>query len=164
MSADDRTITGTRSVFGHQARFRLVRLFPANRKDLHLRSIIYELLWFLNGMPMLNIYRKMESMRNGWADENGELGVLHGAQWTAWQKPNGELVNQINQVIKSISDNRMEEGTSFVWNPGELELVALPPCHALAVLCSGRKTKLSTLPKECRLVFESPSISLPIPF
>ena len=104
---DDRTGTGTLSVFGHQARFRLDNRFPLlTTKKLHLKSIIYELLWFLNGDTNVKYLQDNGvSIWDEWADEEGNLGRVYGAQWTAWQKPNGEFINQINQVIQSISEN-----------------------------------------------------------
>ncbi len=161
VNRDDRTGTGTRSVFGHQTRFRLDQTFPLlTTKKLHLRSIIYELLWFLNGDTNVKYLQENGvSIWNEWADENGELGRVYGAQWTAWQKPNGELVNQINQVIQSISDN--PDGRRHIvcaWNPGELDLMALPPCHALFQFYVA-EGKLS-----CQLYQRSADLFLGVPF
>lgn len=157
----DRTGTGTRSVFGYQARFRLDDTFPLlTTKKLHLRSIIYELLWFLNGDTNVDYLQKNGvSIWDEWADEHGNLGRVYGAQWTAWRKPNGEHLNQINEVIRSISEN--PNGRRHIvcaWNPGELELMALPPCHALFqfYVVDG---KLS-----CQLYQRSADLFLGVPF
>ncbi len=158
---DDRTGTGTLSVFGRQARFRLDEGFPLlTTKKLHLRSIIYELLWFLNGDTNIGYLNENGvSIWNEWADENGDLGRVYGAQWTAWRKPNGEALDQIDEVIRSISEN--PSGRRHIvcaWNPGELELMALPPCHALFqfYVADG---KLS-----CQLYQRSADLFLGVPF
>jgi thymidylate synthase len=130
----DRTGTGTLSVFGRQLRFDLAHGFPlVTTKKLHLRSIIYELLWFLNGdtnIKYLN-YNGV-TIWNEWADENGELGPVYGHQWRSWPAPDGRQIDQITQVInqiKSKPDSRRHIVTA--WNPSEVDKMALPPCHAL---------------------------------
>ena len=130
----DRTGTGTYSVFGEQVRFSLEESFPLlTTKKLHLRSIIHELLWFLKGDTNIN-YLKENKVRiwDEWADEEGNLGRVYGAQWTDWKKPDGGSVNQIDQVVRSLRE-KPESRRHIVcaWNPGELHLMALPPCHAL---------------------------------
>ena len=130
----DRTGTGTHSVFGEQVRFSLEESFPLlTTKKLHLRSIIHELLWFLKGDTNIN-YLKENKVRiwDEWADEEGNLGRVYGAQWTDWKKPDGGSVNQIDQVVRSLRE-KPESRRHIVcaWNPGELHLMALPPCHAL---------------------------------
>ena len=130
----DRTGTGTLSVFGRQLRFDLAEGFPlVTTKKLHLRSIIYELLWFLNGETNVKYLNDNGvSIWNEWADENGELGPVYGHQWRSWPAPDGRQIDQITQVInqiKSKPDSRRHIVTA--WNPAEVDKMALPPCHAL---------------------------------
>ncbi|MXV39410.1 thymidylate synthase, partial [Flavobacteriaceae bacterium Ap0902] len=134
MDKDDRTGTGTRSVFGYQMRFDLKEGFPlVTTKKLHVKSIIHELLWFLNGDTNVK-YLQDNGVRiwNEWADENGELGPVYGKQWRSWSKPNGETLDQIKQVIDQIKNNPDSRRMMVsAWNVGELEDMALMPCHAL---------------------------------
>ena len=134
ISRGDRTGTGTHSVFGEQIRFPLEESFPLlTTKKLHLRSIIHELLWFLKGDVNVK-YLNDNNVRiwDEWADENGDLGRVYGAQWTNWRKPDGGSVNQIEDVIHSLQENPdSRRHIVCAWNPGELDLMALPPCHAL---------------------------------
>lgn len=130
----DRTGTGTRSVFGRQMRFDLSQGFPlVTTKRLHLRSIIYELLWFLKGdtnIKYLNDHGV--SIWDEWADEHGELGPVYGSQWRSWPTPDGKHIDQIAQVLEQIRtkpDSRRHMVTA--WNPAEVNKMALPPCHAL---------------------------------
>ncbi len=130
----DRTGTGTLSVFGHQMRFDLRAGFPLlTTKKLHLRSIIHELLWFLAGDTNVH-YLQENKVRiwNEWADENGDLGPIYGSQWRAWRTADGTSVDQIAQVIDDIRE-RPDSRRHIVsaWNVGELEKMALPPCHLL---------------------------------
>src|SRR5690349_4499080 len=130
----DRTGTGTRSVFGYQMRFDLQRGFPVTTtKKLHLKSIIYELLWFLKGDTNIKYLNDNGvSIWDEWADENGELGPVYGSQWRSWPAPNGQHIDQIAQVINQIKtkpDSRRHIVTA--WNPAEVDKMALPPCHAL---------------------------------
>jgi thymidylate synthase len=130
----DRTGTGTLSVFGRQLRFDLAHGFPlVTTKKLHLRSIIYELLWFLNGDTNIKYLNDNGvTIWNEWADENGELGPVYGHQWRSWPAPDGRQIDQITQVInqiKSKPDSRRHIVTA--WNPSEVDKMALPPCHAL---------------------------------
>lgn len=130
----DRTGTGTISVFGRQLRFDLSEGFPlVTTKKLHLRSIIYELLWFLNGDTNIKYLKENGvSIWDEWADENGELGPVYGHQWRSWPAPDGRRIDQITQVleqIKSKPDSRRHIVTA--WNPAEVDKMALPPCHAL---------------------------------
>jgi thymidylate synthase len=130
----DRTGTGTRSVFGRQLRFDLSQGFPlVTTKKLHLRSIIYELLWFLNGDTNIKYLQDNGvSIWDEWADEHGELGPVYGHQWRSWPAPDGRQIDQITQVlnqIKSKPDSRRHIVTA--WNPAEVDKMALPPCHAL---------------------------------
>ena len=130
----DRTGTGTVSVFGRQLRFDLSEGFPlVTTKKLHLRSIIYELLWFLKGDTNIKFLKDNGvSIWDEWADENGELGPVYGHQWRSWPAPDGRSIDQISQVISQIKqkpDSRRHIVTA--WNPGEVDKMALPPCHAL---------------------------------
>lgn len=130
----DRTGTGTYSVFGRQLRFDLAKGFPlVTTKKLHLRSIIYELLWFLNGDTNIKFLNDNGvSIWNEWADENGELGPVYGSQWRSWPTPDGRHIDQITQVLQQIKnkpDSRRHIVTA--WNPAEVDKMALPPCHAL---------------------------------
>ena len=130
----DRTGTGTLSVFGRQLRFDLSAGFPlVTTKKLHLRSIIYELLWFLRGDTNVK-YLKDNGVTiwDEWADPNGELGPVYGHQWRSWPAPDGRSIDQISQVIQQIRqkpDSRRHIVTA--WNPAEIDKMALPPCHAL---------------------------------
>ncbi|GHN01728.1 thymidylate synthase [Cytophagales bacterium WSM2-2] len=130
----DRTGTGTRSVFGRQLRFDLSQGFPlVTTKKLHLRSIIYELLWFLRGDTNIK-YLKDNGVTiwDEWADENGDLGPVYGSQWRSWPTPDGRKIDQIANVIHQIKtkpDSRRHIVSA--WNPAEVDEMALPPCHAL---------------------------------
>ena len=130
----DRTGTGTMSVFGNQMRFDMADGFPLlTTKKLHLKSIIYELLWFLRGDTNVH-YLQEHGVRiwNEWADENGELGPVYGHQWRSWPDSNGGTIDQIQTVvdmIKNHPDSRRMMVTA--WNPAEVEQMALPPCHCL---------------------------------
>jgi len=130
----DRTGTGTLSVFGRQLRFNLGDGFPlVTTKKLHLRSIIYELLWFLNGDTNIKYLKDNGvSIWDDWADENGELGPVYGSQWRSWPAQNGESIDQISKVLEQIK-NKPDSRRHIVsaWNPAEVDKMALPPCHAL---------------------------------
>ena len=131
---NDRTGTGTRSVFGYQMRFDLSEGFPlVTTKKLHLRSIIYELLWFLNGDTNVKyLQANGVSIWNDWADEEGELGPVYGKQWRAWPGKDGETVDQISKVINSIKTNPDSRRHMVVaYNPTYVDEMALPPCHSL---------------------------------
>lgn len=157
----DRTGTGTRSVFGHQMRFDLSQGFPlVTTKKLHLRSIIHELLWFLKGETNI-AYLKQNgvSIWDEWADENGDLGPVYGKQWRSWPTADGRQIDQIQQIlaqIKTSPDSRRIIVSA--WNVGELEQMALMPCHALFqfYVADG---KLS-----CQLYQRSADIFLGVPF
>src|SRR6186713_2888146 len=130
----DRTGTGTLSVFGRQLRFDLSEGFPlVTTKKLHLRSIIYELLWFLRGDTHIKYLKDHGvSIWDEWADENGDLGPVYGSQWRSWPAPDGRHIDQISLVlerIKSSPDSRRHIVSA--WNPAEVDQMALPPCHAL---------------------------------
>lgn len=130
----DRTGTGTLSCFGYQMRFDLSQGFPmVTTKKLHLKSIIYELLWFLNGDTNIK-YLQENGVRiwNEWADQNGDLGPVYGKQWRSWTKPNGESVDQMAKVIDTIKNNPNSRRIIVnAWNAGELDDMALTPCHCL---------------------------------
>ena len=157
----DRTGTGTRSVFGHQMRFDLGVGFPlVTTKKLHLRSIIHELLWFLQGDTNI-AYLKDNGVRiwDEWADDKGDLGPVYGAQWRAWPTPDGRHVDQISQVIEQIRrDPDSRRLLVSAWNVGELDKMALSPCHALFqfYVADG---KLS-----CQLYQRSADVFLGVPF
>lgn len=130
----DRTGTGTRSVFGYQMRFNLADGFPVlTTKKLHLKSIIHELLWFLSGNTNIR-YLKENGVRiwDEWADENGDLGRVYGAQWRSWRGANGETIDQISNLVQQIKNNPDSRRLIVsAWNPAEVDDMALPPCHAL---------------------------------
>ncbi len=157
----DRTGTGTISRFGHQMRFDLSEGFPmVTTKKLHLKSIIYELLWFLAGDTNVK-YLQDNGVRiwNEWADENGDLGHIYGYQWRSWPTPNGGHVDQISQVIDAIKNNPdSRRHLVSAWNVGELDKMNLPPCHILFqfYVADG---KLS-----CQLYQRSADVFLGVPF
>jgi thymidylate synthase len=157
----DRTGTGTISVFGHQMRFDLSEGFPAiTTKKLHLRSIIHELLWFLQGDTNIR-YLKENGVRiwDEWADENGDLGPVYGSQWRSWPAPNGEHIDQISQVIEQIKNNPDSRRIIVsAWNVGEIPNMALPPCHAFFQFYVA-EGKLS-----CQLYQRSADVFLGVPF
>ena len=158
---EDRTGTGTTSVFGYQMRFDLSQGFPlVTTKKLHLKSIIHELLWFLSGETNVR-YLQENGVRiwNEWADEAGELGPVYGSQWRSWPAANGDSIDQITQVIEQIKNNPDSRRIIVsAWNVGEIENMALPPCHAFFqfYVADG---KLS-----CQLYQRSADIFLGVPF
>ncbi len=130
----DRTGTGTLSVFGHQMRFDLAQGFPlVTTKKLHLKSIVYELLWFLAGDTNVRwLQEKGVSIWNEWADEQGELGPVYGHQWRSWPAPDGQAIDQIAWVVNEIKRNPDSRRLIVTaWNPADIEKMALPPCHCL---------------------------------
>lgn len=157
----DRTGTGTISVFGYQMRFDLSNGFPLlTTKKLHLKSIIYELLWFLNGDTNIG-YLTENGVRiwNEWADANGDLGPIYGKQWRSWSKPNGESVDQIAKLIHDLKTNPDSRRMIVnAWNVGELEQMALTPCHCLFQFYVA-DNKLS-----CQLYQRSADTFLGVPF
>jgi thymidylate synthase len=158
---EDRTGTGTLSVFGHQMRFDLSEGFPVlTTKKLHLKSIIHELLWFLKGETNVK-YLQENGVRiwNEWADENGELGPIYGYQWRSWPTPNGEHVDQISKAIDQIKNNPLSRRIIVsAWNVGQLDEMNLPPCHILFQFYVN-DGKLS-----CQLYQRSADIFLGVPF
>ena len=134
VSKTDRTGTGTLSVFGHQMRFDLADGFPlVTTKKIHLKSVIHELLWFIAGDTNTAYLKKNGvSIWDEWADENGDLGPVYGAQWRSWPKPDGGTIDQLRQVIEQIRSNPDSRRLIVTaWNPGEVDEMALPPCHCL---------------------------------
>lgn len=158
----DRTGVGTIGVFGAQARYDLSQSFPLlTTKKVHLKSIIHELLWFLKGDTNVRYLQDNQvTIWNEWADENGNLGRVYGAQWTDWRKPNGSSINQIKQVIDQIKrDPTSRRHLVVAWNPGEIDQMALPPCHALFQFYVNNNQELS-----CQLYQRSADIFLGVPF
>jgi thymidylate synthase len=130
----DRTGTGTRSIFGYQMRFDLSQGFPlVTTKKLHLKSIIYELLWFIRGETNVRwLQERGVTIWDEWADENGDLGPVYGSQWRSWPAPDGRHIDQLQAVIEQIKakpDSRRHIVSA--WNPAEVDNMALPPCHAM---------------------------------
>ena len=158
---EDRTGTGTKSIFGHQMRFDLSKGFPCvTTKKLHMKSIIHELLWFLKGDTNIK-YLKENGVRiwDEWADENGDLGNVYGYQWRSWPTPEGEHIDQIKNVIDTLKANPNSRRIIVsAWNVGEIEKMALPPCHAFFQFYVAQG-KLS-----CQLYQRSADIFLGVPF
>jgi len=158
---DDRTGTGTLSVFGYQMRFDLSQGFPlVTTKKLHTRSIIYELLWFLRGDTNIKYLRDNGvTIWDEWADENGDLGPVYGRQWRSWPAPDGKPIDQISRTVDLIRRNPDSRRIIVsAWNVGELEQMALTPCHTLFQFWVGNG-KLS-----CQLYQRSADLFLGVPF
>ena len=157
----DRTGTGTISVFGHQMRYDLSKGFPlVTTKKLHLRSIIHELLWFINGDTNIK-YLQDNGVRiwNDWADENGDLGPVYGKQWRRWETRNGQVIDQLSQAVDMIKNNPNSRRIIVsAWNVGELDQMALMPCHAFFQFHVANG-KLS-----CQLYQRSADVFLGVPF
>jgi thymidylate synthase len=157
----DRTGTGTRSVFGYQMRFDLGEGFPVlTTKKLHLRSIIHELLWFLNGETNIAYLRENGvSIWDEWANEYGDLGPVYGAQWRSWPAPDGRHIDQIANLVEGLKTNpNSRRHIVSAWNPAEVDDMALPPCHCLFQFYVS-EGKLS-----CQLYQRSADIFLGVPF
>ena len=157
----DRTGTGTRSVFGRQIRLDLANGFPAlTTKKLHLRSIVAELLWFLRGdTNVAFLHEHKVTIWDEWADENGDLGPVYGAQWRSWPARDGGTIDQIAQVVEEIRTNpNSRRLVVSAWNPGDIDRMALPPCHCLFQfrVANGRL--------DCQLYQRSADIFLGVPF
>ncbi|MFC4639951.1 thymidylate synthase [Deinococcus hohokamensis] len=157
----DRTGTGTRSIFGHQMRFDLRQGFPlVTTKRVHLKSVIHELLWFLRGeRNVASLQEQGVSIWDEWADEHGDLGPIYGVQWRSWPTPDGRHIDQIAQVVEQI--RRTPDSRRLIvsaWNVGEIEHMALPPCHAFFqfYVADGRLS--------CQLYQRSADIFLGVPF
>ena len=158
---EDRTGTGTLSVFGYQMRFDLAAGFPAvTTKKLHLRSIIHELLWFLSGDTNIRYLRDNGvSIWDEWADENGDLGPVYGYQWRSWPAAGGRHIDQISQVLDQLRNNPDSRRIIVsAWNVGDIDNMALPPCHAFFqfYVAGGRLS--------CQLYQRSADIFLGVPF
>ena len=158
---EDRTGTGTRSVFGYQMRFDLAKGFPlVTTKKLHLRSIIHELLWFLRGDTNIRyLHEHGVSIWDEWADTDGELGPVYGYQWRSWPAPDGRSIDQIGQLLSQIRENPDSRRLLVsAWNPADVERMALPPCHCLFqfYVADGRLS--------CQLYQRSADIFLGVPF
>ena len=157
----DRTGTGTLSVFGYQMRFNLSEGFPlVTTKKLHTKSIFHELLWFLTGDTNIGYLKENGvSIWNEWADENGNLGPVYGKQWRAWRAEDGRVIDQMGELIKQIKTNPDSRRLIVsAWNVGELDKMALPPCHLLFQFYVANK-KLS-----CQLYQRSCDSFLGVPF
>ena len=166
----DRTGTGTRSVFGWQMRFDLNAGFPLlTTKKLHLRSIIHELLWFLQGdTNIAYLQQNQVKIWDEWADKNGDLGPVYGYQWRHWKTPDGREIDQIAQLVDGLKNNPdSRRHIVSAWNPADIEHMALPPCHALFQLYvappdaqdADQRAKLS-----CQLYQRSADVFLGVPF
>ena len=157
----DRTGTGTLSLFGHQMRFNLADGFPlVTTKKCHVKSIIYELLWFLNGDTNIKYLKEHGvSIWDEWADENGELGPVYGHQWRSWKSADGKVVDQISNAVNDIKNNPNSRRIIVsAWNAGEIDKMALAPCHALFQFYVANN-KLS-----CQLYQRSCDVFLGVPF
>jgi thymidylate synthase len=157
----DRTGTGTRGLFGHQLRFDLSQGFPLlTTKKVHLKSVIHELLWFLSGDTNVQYLQQHGiSIWNEWADEHGDLGRIYGAQWRSWQTPDGRTIDQISQVLDNLRrDPYSRRHLVVAYNPGEVDTMALPPCHAFFQfhVAQGRLS--------CQLYQRSADVFLGVPF
>jgi thymidylate synthase len=156
----DRTGTGTISVFGYQMRFDLADGFPLlTTKKLHLKSIIHELLWFLKGSTNTKyLIENGVTIWNEWADENGELGHIYGYQWRSWPKQDGTFIDQIQNVIESIkTDPDSRRHIVSAWNVGELDIMALPPCHLLfQFYVAGNKLSCQMYQRSCDIFIGVP--------
>ena len=157
----DRTGTGTLSVFGYQMRFDLSRNFPLlTTKKIHLKSVIYELLWFLSGHTNIKFLKDNGvSIWDEWADQDGELGPVYGHQWRSWPTPEGKTIDQISNLINQIKNNPDSRRLIVsAWNVGEIEKMKLPPCHAFFqfYVAEGRLS--------CQLYQRSADIFLGVPF
>ena len=158
---NDRTGTGTRSIFGHQMRFDLSDGFPLiTTKKLHLKSIIHELLWFLAGDTNIKTLNAAGvRIWDEWADANGDLGPVYGRQWRSWQAPDGSAIDQIAQVVRDIRENPDSRRLIVsAWNPADVDKMALPPCHLLFqfYVANGRLS--------CQLYQRSADVFLGVPF
>ncbi|OFZ17941.1 MAG: thymidylate synthase [Bdellovibrionales bacterium RBG_16_40_8] len=157
----DRTGTGTRGIFGHQLRFDLLDGFPlVTTKKVHMKSIIYELLWFLKGDTNIQYLKDNGvSIWDDWADEHGELGPVYGKQWRSWETTSGKYIDQISQVVESIKTNPHSRRHLVVaFNPSDVDKMALPPCHAFFqfYVANGRLS--------CQLYQRSADVFLGVPF
>jgi len=161
VSKVDRTGTGTISVFGYQMRFDLSKGFPVlTTKKLHIKSIVHELLWFISGDTNIKYLKDNGvSIWNAWADADGNLGPVYGKQWRSWAAPDGKVIDQLTNVVKDIKENpHSRRHIVSAWNVGEIDKMALPPCHLLFQFYVA-EGKLS-----CQLYQRSCDIFLGVPF
>ncbi|MCR4826363.1 MAG: thymidylate synthase [Bacteroidales bacterium] len=157
----DRTGTGTYSIFGYQMRFDLQKGFPLlTTKKLHLRSIIYELLWFLRGDTNIQyLHDHNVTIWDEWADENGDLGPVYGKQWRSWEAPDGRVIDQITSLIEQLKRNPDSRRLIVsAWNPADVDQMALPPCHTMFQFYANDE-QLS-----CQLYQRSADVFLGVPF
>ena len=164
---DDRTGTGTLSVFGHQMRFDLSAGFPAlTTKKLHLRSIIGELLWFLRGDTNVQwLHDRKISIWDEWADANGDLGPVYGHQWRSWPVPDGGSIDQIARLIDGLRTNPdSRRHIVSAWNVADVDAMALPPCHTMFQFYVGAETRDGRRSLSCQLYQRSADIFLGVPF
>ena len=157
----DRTGTGTYSIFGYQMRFDLQKGFPLlTTKKLHLRSIIYELLWFLRGDTNIQyLHDHNVTIWDEWADENGDLGPVYGKQWRSWEAPDGRVIDQITSLIEQLRRNPDSRRLIVsAWNPADVDQMALPPCHTMFQFYAN-DGQLS-----CQLYQRSADVFLGVPF
>jgi thymidylate synthase len=157
----DRTGTGTYSIFGYQMRFDLQKGFPLlTTKKLHLRSIIYELLWFLRGDTNIQyLHDHNVTIWDEWADENGDLGPVYGKQWRSWEAPDGRVIDQITNLIEQLKRNPDSRRLIVsAWNPADVDQMALPPCHTMFQFYAN-DGQLS-----CQLYQRSADVFLGVPF
>jgi thymidylate synthase len=157
----DRTGTGTYSIFGYQMRFNLQEGFPLlTTKKLHLRSIIYELLWFLRGDTNIQyLHDHNVTIWDEWADENGDLGPVYGKQWRSWEAPDGRVIDQITSLIEQIKRNPDSRRLIVsAWNPADVDQMALPPCHTMF------QFYVSNGELSCQLYQRSADVFLGVPF
>ena len=171
VARDDRTGTGTRSVFGYQMRFDLAAGFPLlTTKKLHIKSIVYELLWFLKGATNIAYLKENGvSIWDEWADPEGELGPVYGKQWRSWATPDGRQIDQIANVVEAIKRNPYSRRHIVTaWNPADVDGMALPPCHCLFqfyVAPPAREAGKDARGKlSCQLYQRSADIFLGVPF
>ena len=158
---NDRTGTGTLSTFGYQMRFHLDDGFPLlTTKKLHLRSIIYELLWFLRGDTNIQyLHDHNVTIWDEWADENGDLGPVYGKQWRSWEAPDGRVIDQITSLIEQIKRNPDSRRLMVsAWNPADVDQMALPPCHTMF------QFYVSNGELSCQLYQRSADVFLGVPF
>jgi thymidylate synthase len=163
----DRTGTGTRSVFGHQMRFNLADGFPlVTTKKLHLKSIIYELLWFLRGETNVRYLNEHGvTIWNEWADADGELGPVYGYQWRSWPGRNGETIDQISDVVREIRSNPDSRRLIVsAWNVADVPQMALPPCHLLFQFYTAEDSGTGGRRLSCQLYQRSADVFLGVPF
>lgn len=164
---EDRTGTGTLSVFGYQMRFNLAEGFPLlTTKKVHTKSIIHELLWFLKGDTNIKYLKDNGvSIWDEWADENGDLGPVYGKQWRSWATPSGQAIDQLAEVVAQIKNNPDSRRLMVsAWNPSDISQMKLPPCHALFQFYVSPATQNRRAALSCQLYQRSADVFLGVPF